>query len=64
MAADYIMLEKYNHGWSNQQINDLREVWKADISVENILKIFKWKPQGVILLIYDQAKKAIYKIQN
>lgn len=22
MEADYIMLEQFNHGWSNQQIND------------------------------------------
>ncbi|EPF11118.1 hypothetical protein ICA_02805 [Bacillus cereus BAG1O-3] len=57
MEADYIMLEQFNHGWSYQQINDFREMWKAGISVENISKVFKRKPQEVILLVYDQAEK-------
>ncbi|MEH7435486.1 hypothetical protein [Bacillus thuringiensis] len=57
MEADYIMLEQFNHGWSNQQINDFREMWKAGISIENISKVFKRKPQEVILLVYDQAEK-------
>ncbi|HDX9652517.1 TPA: hypothetical protein ROY23_002983 [Bacillus wiedmannii] len=56
MRVDYIMLENFNHGWSNQQVKDFREMWKAGISVENIAKILKRKPQEVILLVYDQAE--------
>ncbi|HFK1514991.1 TPA: hypothetical protein ACGXMA_000791 [Bacillus cereus] len=57
MEADYIMLEQFDHGWNNKQVNDFREMWKAGISVENIAKVFKRKPQEVILLVYDQAEK-------
>lgn len=56
MRVDYILLENFNHGWSNQQINDFREMWKAGISVGNIAKVLKRNPQEVILLVYDQAE--------
>lgn len=32
-------------------------MWKTGISVENISKVLKRKPQKVILLVYDQAEK-------
>ena len=52
---------KIDFAFSDQQLNDFRELWNEGISVENIAKKMKRTTLEVALLVIDRAELGIIK---
>lgn len=55
---------KLNLLFSEEELRDFKELWKAGISVENIAKKMKRRPSEIILLIFDHAERNLIKTRH
>lgn len=45
--------------FTESELIDFREMWKADISLENMAKRMKRQPSELALLVFDHAERGI-----
>lgn len=52
---------KLNLLFSEEELRDFKELWKAGISVENMAKKLRRKPSEIVLLVFDHAERGLIK---